>query len=659
MLDIRLLGGFALAGSDGELQAPKTRKAAFLLACLALLGGRPETRERLAAFLWSDRGDAQARGSLRQALAELRRICADALVANSQTVALSAGGFSCDATAFLAAAGADAPERLAAAAALYRGPLLEGLDAPDAGAADWLRVERERLHRAALGLLGKAVAAADRAKPHERAAFADLARRILAVDPTAEEAHRTLISLALSEGRTTEALRLYGVCSETLKRELDAEPEAATRALAERARESTPAADTGKSSPPRGDDARPAALDEGPSIVVMPFENLSGDPGQSIFVDGIVEEITGALARMRDFFVIARQTANSFKGAAHDVREVGRALGVRYVLEGAVRRSGDRVRITVSLIDAQGGTHLWSDRLDGEVADVFDFQDEIAVRVAGALHPSLRAAEIERARRKRPESLAAYDRVMRAYPCLWAHTGEGNREAIALLGEALDESPEYGLAAALLAWCHAQQATYLWSDNPAEDRRQAVALCKRAARRTDDDATALAAIGAAYSLATDDFDLAERFVQRSLAIDPNNAWGWARGGWVCHYAGDMDLALERFTRAHRLSPLDPLDFNVSFGMAASHLAKGNYRAATKLVEEGLRAKPDLIWPYRLLAVSAALEGDLDKARQAIARLLDAHPGMTIERMMDAIPRGVLGRKDFYWEGLRKAGLPEK
>jgi TolB-like protein/Tfp pilus assembly protein PilF len=659
MLKINLLGGFAVAGA---VEGPRTRKAVFLLAYLALLRGRAETRERLSGLFWSGRSEAQARGSLRQALADIRRICGDALEADSQSVSLH--GASCDAIAFLIGVEADAPAALAASAELYRGALLEGLDPPDEGAADWLRVERERLHRAALALLDKAWIVAEDAGPKKRKAFSALAHRILASDPTAEEAHRALIAVALSEGRTTEALRLYDVCAEALRAEFDVEPEEATRELAARAR--------GSADKPRSDTtAKPTAIPsgaesnapvpprEGPSIVVMPFVNLSGDSDQAIFIDGIVEEITGALARMRDFFVIARQSANTLKSTARDVREIGQKLGVRYVLEGAVRRSGDRVRITVRLIEAESGTHLWSDRFDGEVADVFDFQDEIAARVAGALHPSLRAAEIERARRKRPENIAAYDRVMRAYPHLWAHTKEDNAKAIALLEEAIVENPEYGLAAALLAWCHAQQRTYVWSSDPEEDRQLAIQFADRAARLTDDDATALAAIAAAYSLASRDFALAERYVQRSLAIDPNNAWGWIRAGWVSQYQGDWERGLERFARARRISPFDPLDFSVSFGLGACEIGRGHFLEAVAHVEAGLRAKPGLIWPNRLLAIAAAHGGEQEKAHRAVARLLEAQPDLTVEKVRAALPSGALAAKPYYWEGLRLAGLPER
>ncbi len=661
MLTISLLGGFAVFGPDGAAEGPRTRKAAFLLAYLALLGGRGELRERLSGLFWGGRGEAQARGSLRQALADLRRVCGDALEADSQSVSLR--GVSCDAIGFTAAAESEAPAALAAAAELYRGALLEGLDPPDAAAADWLRIERERLHRSALALLGRAAVVAEGATAKERNAFSGLAHRILTGDPTAEEAHRALIAVALAEGRTTEALRLYDACAEALRAEYGVEPEEATQALAARARGGVePRASGSASKPalaPTAGGETPPPPREGPSIVVLPFDNLSGDPGQAIFIDGVVEEITGALARMRDFFVIARQSANAIKSSAHDVRQVGHALGVRYVLEGAVRRSHDRVRMTVRLIEAESGAHLWSERFDGEVADVFDFQDEIAARVAGALHPSLRAAEIERARRKRPESLVAYDRVMRAFPRLWAHTKEDNDQAIALLREAIAEHPEYGLATALLAWCHAQQVTYIWTDDPEEERKRAIRLADRAARLTDDDATALAAIGAAYTLATDDFALAESLVQRSVAIDPNNAWGWARSGWVRQYVGDWEGGLEQLARARRISPFDPLDFNVSFGMAACELGRGRFLEAVAHVEAGLRAKPGLIWPNQLLAIASALSGEEEKARRALARLLEAHPDLTIEKLRAAVPRGVLANQPYYWEGIRLAGMPEK
>ena len=622
MLTISVLGGFEVAGPGGAESGPKTRKATFLLAYLAMLGGRAELRERLSELLWSGRAEAQARGSLRQALADIRRICGDALEADSQSVLLRE--VICDAITFLAGAETDTPAALAMAANLYHGALLEGLDPPDEGAASWLRVERERLHRAALALLGKASIVAEGAGSKERSAFSALAHRILAGDPTAEQAHRALIAMALSEDRTTEALRLYDICAEALRAEFGVEPEAATRALAARARGGAdkPASDTiakPTAIPSRAESDTPVPPREGPSIVVMPFVDLSGDSDQAIFTDGIVEEITGALARMRDFFVIARQSANALKRTARDVREIGQMLGVRYVLEGAVRRSGDRVRITARLIDAESGTHLRSDRFDGEVADVFDFQDEIAARVAGALHPSLRAAEIERARRKRPENIAAYDRVMRAYPHLWAHTKDDNIKAISLLEEAIAENPEYGLATALLAWCHAQQRTYLWSGDPEEERQLAVRLADLAARLTDDDATALAAIGAAYSLASRDFALAERYVQRSLVIDPNNAWGWMRAGWVSQYQGEWERGLERFARARRISPFDPLDFNVSFGFGACEIGRRHFLEAVAHVEAGLRAKPGLVWPNRLLAIAAALGGEPERRT---ARSLD-------------------------------------
>lgn len=248
---------------------------------------------------------------------------------------------------------------------------------------------------------------------------------------------------------------------------------------------------------------------------------------------------------------------------------------------------------------------------------------------------------------------------MRAYPHLWAHTKEDNAKAIALLEEAIVGNPEYRLAAALLAWCYAQQRTYVWSSDPEEDRRLAIQFADRAARLTDDDATALAAIAAAYSLASRDFALAERYVQRSLAIDPNNAWGWIRAGWVCAYQGDWEGGLERFARARRISPFDPLDFNVSFGLGTCEIGRGHFLEAVAHVEAGLRAKPGLIWPNRLLAIAAAHGGEQEKAHRAVARLLEAQPDLTVEKVRAALPSGALAAKPYYWEGLRLAGLPER
>lgn len=275
----------------------------------------------------------------------------------------------------------------------------------------------------------------------------------------------------------------------------------------------------------------------------MPFDNLGGTDDE-YFVDGVVEEITAALSRVRDFFVIARQSAFTYKGRFVDVREVGRELGVNYAVEGTVRRGGDRLRISVQLVDAEMRTQLWSERYEGASDDIFEFQDRIAAQVAGAIHPAIRGAEIELVKRKPPASLRAYDLVLRAYPNIWGRRRDTTDQAIELLQKAIAIDPAYGRAHALLAWCHASNAAYLWTEQPDRELEEALAAVS-AAGAIGDDPTALAAAGAAMSICGDQ-DRATMFIEKALTLDPNNAWAWARYGWVAIYRGEDSRAMERF-----------------------------------------------------------------------------------------------------------------
>jgi TolB-like protein len=649
--EVRLLGGFRVLRDGKTLPPPPTRKSLHLMAYLAMLEGRPASREALCALLWSDRSEAQARGSLRQALASLKRLYGDAVVVDGGGIALAPQGLTVDAIGMIAAANADDLTDQANAARFYDGPFLAGHDAPDRGAEDWLHMQRARVHRAALFLVER-LASAPLSASAVRETTAEFAQKLLAHDPAAEEAHRALMRQALAEGRTTAVLRQYEVCCNSLRHALGAEPETTTRALMEEAR----AASNKNPSSDLGFPSNTVINRPGPAIAVLPFDSLSGV--NEAFADGIVEEITGALARMRDFFVIARQSAYAFKGQALDVRDIGARLGVRYLLEGTVQRSGKRVRITTQLIDAETGVQLWAERFDGELEDIFAFQDTISARVAGALHPSLRAAEIERARKKPPDVLEAYDLVMRAYPHMWAHTQSDNAQAIALLERALACDARYGLATALLAWCHAQEAAYLWSKDPVASHEISLGLARRAAMLVEDDATALASIGAAESMCSGDLDLANSFIERALRIDPNHAWAWLRSGWLCFYAGQFDHALHHFERALSLSPLDPFAFNIYVGMGICHAELGNHEKGIQFVEMGIRARPGMSWAYRGLAYVAVAAGKLQKARDAMAVFLAAHPSMTVAKMQEAMPKAILSKAK-YWEAMRQAGLPER
>ncbi len=394
-----------------------------------------------------------------------------------------------------------------------------------------------------------------------------------------------------------------------------------------------------------------------PSIVVMPFDNLSG-PDDEYFVDGVVEEITAALSRVRDFFVIARQSAFTYKGQFVDVRDIGRQLGVAYVVEGTVRRGGDRLRISVQLVDAEMRNQLWSERYEGATQEIFEFQDRIAAQVAGAVHPAIRSAEIELSTRKPPSSLRAYDFLMRAYPYIWGHNEGSVKRAISLLQNAIAIDPIYGRAHAFLAWCHGQNLGYIWSGEPERELELTLNAIEAASRSIDDDPTALTAVGGAMSHCGDQARAAV-YLERALALDPNNSWAWARLGWVASYRGEPDLARERFERAMTLSPADPLAFNMRMGFALALALAGSLAEAVSIAREVVGRHPDVTWPYRMMTAWASMAGDDVTARWSAERLLAAEPSFTIQRYLTRpVFRAMPLWAEQMSQGLLKAGLPE-
>ncbi|HEV2564969.1 MAG TPA: adenylate/guanylate cyclase domain-containing protein [Microvirga sp.] len=403
-------------------------------------------------------------------------------------------------------------------------------------------------------------------------------------------------------------------------------------------------------------EARTASLPGKPSIAVLPFVNLSKDPEQEYFADGIVEDIIAALSRFRSFFVIARNSTFAYKGRTVSVQQIGRELGVRYVLEGSVRRSGEKIRITAQLVDAISGMHLWAEHYDGVMADVFDLQDQITTSVVGSIQPSIRAAEIERARRKRPESLDAYDLVMRALPHVWALEFEANKEATRLIDKALLLDPGYPLALSLAAWCRGQKIVYNWSKNVAEDKRETLRLAQAAAAIAHDDPFILTVLGAALTI-TREYQRAGSMLERALALDPNSAWAWNRSGWLHNYQHDPEVAIQHFERSLRLSPFDPMAFNCDVGIGCAHFIAKRYDQAALWQEKGWRAKPSATWVHRTLAPSYALAGDLESARESVGELVKHYPGIRISAIIEAMAFSQETMSRFA-EGLRLAGLPE-
>jgi adenylate cyclase len=402
--------------------------------------------------------------------------------------------------------------------------------------------------------------------------------------------------------------------------------------------------------------APPLDLPDKPSIAVLPFDNMSNDPDQEHFADGVVESITAALSRIRAFFVIARNSAFAYKGRPTNVRDIGRELGVAYVLEGSVQRVGQRVRITAQLVETAGGMHLWADRFDGSLDDIFDLQDRITEAVAGALQPSIRLAEIERSRRKRPQDLGAYDYTMRAMPHCWLLERDAADRALELLEKALHIDPEYPLALALAGWCWAQRSVYNWADDPKAAQAEGLKLADRAASQSSDDPLILAVLGAVHTFARN-YGVARVMLERALALDPNAAWALSRLGWLNVYSDRPDEAKVHFEKAIRLSPLDPINFNNLVGLASAHQVAGDDAAAAALYIRALEERPNAVWVHRNLASALFGAGRLDEAKASLAKIMAAYPNYSIRKYREAMvftPRML----DHMADQMRQLGLPE-
>jgi adenylate cyclase len=398
-------------------------------------------------------------------------------------------------------------------------------------------------------------------------------------------------------------------------------------------------------------------LPDKPSIAVLPFQNMSGDAEQEYFADGIVEEIITALSRFHQLFVIARNSSFTYKGRAVDVKQVGRELGVRYVLEGSVRKAGKRARITGQLIDASTGNHLWADRYDVALEDIFDLQDKITISVIGSIEPKLRQAEIERARRKRPESLDAYDCVMHALPAIWSADVETRNGALVLLERAMAIDPRYALAKALAAWCHAQNVAWYGAPLSSLERGEAIRLAEEAARLDSEDPMVLTALGAAYAIARQ-HSRALPFIEKALELNPNSAWTWQRSGWLSCYLRQYDVAIEHFDRSIRISPLDVLKFNALYGIGWSHFGAYRYEEAVVWCRKAIAARPTAVFMTSLLPSALAYLGRLAEAQEVIRAFRDSYPDVTISKIAEALPATEPDFVKRVFDGMRKAGLPE-
>jgi adenylate cyclase len=399
----------------------------------------------------------------------------------------------------------------------------------------------------------------------------------------------------------------------------------------------------------------PPPLPDKPSIAVLPFENMSDDPKQEYFADGMVEEIITALSRFKWLFVIARNSSFTFKGKAVDVKEVGRRLGVRYVLEGSVRKASGKVRITGQLIDAVTGTHIWADRFERDLTDVFALQDEVTVAVVSAIQPKLLQTEIALAARRRPENPTAYDFFLRAMQQYYLSTREGVAETIRLARRALELDPQFGVAAALAGASHMRNVIWGYATDPQFDGKEAVRLLRLALSIDESDPDTLAWASLTSAFMVGDCESEIEMADRAVALNPNSFTAWSCRGQVYRIAGLPEEAVQSFERAIRTSPIDPRIHVTLAGMGMAFIELRRFDEAIVAGKKGLRQSPTYVAAYRCLASAFAHLGRDAEAREAASHVLEVDPTFTISGW---IARGGQSNMKLLTEGLRKAGLPE-
>ena len=392
-----------------------------------------------------------------------------------------------------------------------------------------------------------------------------------------------------------------------------------------------------------------------PSIAVLPFQNMSGNPEQEYFVDGIVEDIITGLSRIKWLFVIARNSTFTYKGRAVDVKQVGRELGVRYVLEGSVRKVADRVRITAQLVDTSTGAHVWAERYDRNSADIFALQDEITLSVIGAIEPSLRLAEVERAKRKRPDSLDAYDLVLQAIPDVYSRMPEPSQRALVLLERAIVLDPNYALVHACAAECH--HTIFLRGGMHEENRIAAARHAQVAITHGQDDALALTLSG--FSIGMEGHDRAAAFAafEAALAVSPSSALTYILGSVILAFSGDAERAIDWAERGLRLSPLDPWRSSALLSLSFAHFQRKQYEEAVTNARKSVQASPGFSISHVALAAALAKLARLEEAKTAAARVLELTPAFRYKGFLATVNCEPVFATSMG-EALGAAGLPE-
>jgi TolB-like protein/DNA-binding SARP family transcriptional activator len=661
-LRIRLLGPVAIV-HDGKPVAIAAKKVRALIGYLALREGREIPRGTLTGLLWGERSEEQARASLRQTLSELRAALAASvrqpIIATKESVTRAPGSAWIDARVLEAAAASADESALRDAAALLGGELMEGLSIGESSFEQWLTAERERFRHLAASIHARLMERAERGGRWEEALTHGL--KLLSIDPLQEHVHRALMRIYAAQGRHDAALAQYERCRNELSDQLGVRPQPETEELAREIRASRrDGAARPRVEPLPASEPDPPVLPSKPSIAVLPFQNLSADPEQEFFADGLTEDIITALSRISGLWIIARGSTFTYKGKATDVKQVARELAVRYVMEGSVRRAGDRLRVTAQLIDAATGHQVWAERYDRSLADLFDIQDEITRSVAAETQTQLQLAEAAAAGSRPFSDSKARDLAVRAWARLYDQTPEAIAEASELVEQAIRLEPLNPVA-------HRAGASVFFSrlwfgDIPRDPANMArgFELARTALRLAPHDEYAHLVMAWAHAYAADgQLEEALAECERGLEINPNCSILYGNVGAYLGALGRPQEAVEACRLALKLNPRDPSNFWRHYYIAVAHFVLGDYAACLQ-DSKRLARSPALLASGIMWAAAAAAAGNAEEARAAVDYCLAERPDLRVGSVAPGFMLRFARDEDHerLLALLRKAGLPD-
>jgi TolB-like protein len=648
-LALSLLGGFQARLEPDKPLDIVAKKTRGLLAYLALPPGRAHSRDKLMNLFWSDRGVDQARSSLRQALSQLGQAFgqegATLLLKGRDTLALDSDATEVDAVLFEQIAGSEDRCDLRRAAALYRGELLEGFGIRDQVFETWLAGERRRYRELAISVFRRL------AREEKGADALAAGQRLLALDPLQEEGHRLLMQLYFESGEIGPALRQYEICRDTLKQELNVTPSEETERLLRAIRDRSvqlnegPAPTTTPASLLFGDRKEPA-LATRPTIAVLPFANLGGDPEQEFFSDGITDDITTELSRFHSLFVISRNSAFTYKGRATNVIDIGRDLGVGFVVQGSVRRLGSRVRITAQLVNTASGNHVWAERYDRPFEALFDVQDEVVSAIVATAEGRLASEIAERSRSIPRANITAYELVLQARHLLGTYTTETVEP---LLRRALALDPDYAQAHAWLSMVYLYD---FFNDFDARTIAEAVALGQKAVALDPNDSQCHGQLGYNYLFARK-YELADLQTRRAMEINPSDSVAVnSRSQWLAR-TGQAEEAIRVLNEALRRDPYPPSWYWENLSVA--YITRERFKEAIAAIN---RKSRHFWWDHYMLGSCYSQLGMTSQAQAEMAELHRLRPKVTIKELMIAEPYQNNEDSQRLVDGLRKAGLPD-